>query len=488
MGENFNKIKKKTLLKAVIKCVVCGVAFGLFAAGAALLTLKLIGINLAFYVYLAIGVGAALLFGGLIFLVFKPNDKKLARQLDEKYGLNEKVQTALAFANAEGAVVEMQRWDVEERLASLPKTKFSLAKALPKIWHLVVIVVLSLALVLTASLLPAKYVPGSGSTNGGTQDIPFELKNEHLDGLDKLIENVEDSDFEQNLKASIVTLLKRLENNLFTMETVAEVNELVNGTMNKIDSLISGSYSYVKIATSLNAYDLYDFAAVVAKGVRVYRSYRFIEYAEVVEFMNSCGDEIAEVVEDEEEGLPPVFDALKNKKDEGESDNTAALIITALLASQVPSSDNLYQLFFNLARALSSDEGANEVQFEFNLEDELAHQAYFRIMRLYILNTLTTLFDLPPCADADFMPKKNDGDDEEGGDKTNQGGYGDGGWKNNFQVYDPRTGQYGNYMEILEDYFALVDEMLKNPDLSEEHQKIIETYFQILFSGDAAEK
>ena len=164
------------------------------------------------------------------------------------------------------------------------------------------------------------------------------------------------------------------------------------------------------------------------------------------------------------------------------------MIITALLASKVPSSDNLYQLFFNLARALSSEDGANEVQFEFNLEDELAHQAYFRIMRLYILNTLTTLFDLPPCADADFMPKKNDDEDEEGGDKTNQGGYGTGDWKNNFQVYDPRTGQYGNYMEILEDYFALVDEMLKNPDLSEEHQKIIETYFQILFSGDAAEK
>lgn len=489
MGENFEKIKKKTLQSAVIKCVVCGVSFGIFAAGVALLTLKIIGIYLAFYYYIAIGVGVALLAGGLSFLIFKPNEKRLAKQLDEKYGLQEKLQTALAFSQTSGAVIDMQRRDADERLGSLPNTGFSLAKALPKIWQYILIALLSVSIALTAFLLPSNYAQGAGSGGGGVvSEIPFELKNEHLDGLEELIENVEDSQFEDNLKASITTLLKRLENNLFTVETVSDADALVMGTINKIDSLIADAYSYIKIANSLATYDLYDFAVVVASAVRLYRSYRFVEYSEVKAYMASCSEEIVEVVENEEEGIPPVFKAIKEKKDKGEKDNTPALIITALLASNVSSSDNLYQLFFNLARSLSSAEGANEVQFEFQLEDEIANQTYFRIMRLYIVNTLTTLFDLPPCSDADFMPEKNKKDDEDDDKKTNEGGYGTGDWKNNFQVYDPRTGQYGNYMEILEDYFALVDEMLRSDGLTEEQQRIIDTYFQILFKGGPAEK
>lgn len=489
MGENFERIKKKTLLNAVIKCAVCGVSFGIFAAGAALLTLKLIGIHLAFYYYVAIGVGVALLAGGLSFLIFKPNEKRLAKRLDEEYGLQEKLQTALAFSQTSGAVIDMQRRDADARLASLPNTGFSLSKTLPKIWQFILIVLLAVSIALTAFLVPAKYAQGASSGGNGVQDTLFELKNEHIDGLEELIENVEDCEFGENLKASIVTLLNRLENNLFIAETMGEVGTLVNGTIDKIDSLITDSYSYVKISTFLAAYDLYDFAWVLAEGVRNYRSYRFIEYDEVKKYKEFCTEEIIEIVENEETGLPPVFKAIKENKKDGKSDNTPALIMTALMASKVSASDSLYQLFFNLARALASDDGANETQFMFHLEDEIVHQAYFRTMRLYIINTLTTLFELPPCSDPDFKPQKNGGDDEENNDPTRPGGYGDGEWKNNQEVYDPRTGQYGNYMDILKDYYALVDEMLRDPDLSEEHYKIIETYFEYLFNnGQTADK
>lgn len=488
MGENFEKIKRKTLLGAVIKCIVCGVSFGLFAAGAALLIFKLIGIQLAFYLYIAIGAGVALLAGGLAFLIFKPNEKALAKRLDNEYGLQEKTQTALAYAETSGSVIEIQRINADEILGTCLHTGFSLAKVLPQIWHLILIALLSVSIALAGFLLPPNYARGEGQGGGDVvHDVPFELKNEHLDGLEELIESVEDSQFEENLKASIVTLLTRLENNLFTVEMVSEADALVYGTINKIESLILDAYSYVKISTSLATNDQYDFAAILARGVRLYRSYRFVEYSEVKSYMLTCGEELSELVENEEEGLPAVFEAIKRRKKDGK-DNTPALIITALLASKVSASDSLYQLFFNLARALSSEDGANEVQFMFQLEDEIKHQTYFRIMRLYILNTLTTLFELPPCADPDFMPEKNNKGDDDGDGKTNEGGYGTGNWKNNLEVYDPRTGLYGKYMEILEDYYALVDEMLRSPDITKEQQKIIDTYFQILFSGQTTDK
>lgn len=490
MGGNFEKIKKKTLLLAVIKCIVCGVSFGLFAAGAALLTAKFIGIQLAIYLYIAIGAGVALLAGGLAYLIFKPNEKKLAKQLDNEYGLQEKTQTALAYAETSGSVIEMQRRDADERLGSLPDTGFSLAKVLSKSWQLILIALLSVSIALVGLLLPADYAQGEKQGEQDVvHDIPFELKNEHLDGLEKLIENVEDSQFEDNLKASIVTLIKRLENNLFTVEMMSEADALVNGTINKIESLISDAYSYIKIADSLATYEQYDFAAILAKGIRNYRSYRFVEYSEVISYMQTCGEELSELVENEEDGLPAVFEAIKRRKKEGE-DNTPALIVTALLSSKVSASDSLYQLFFNLARALSSEDGVNEVQFMFQFEDEIKHQTYFRIMRLYILNTLTTLFELPPCSDPDYMPTKPKMDDEEDGNKNPNGpAPGTGKWRFNYEVYDPRTGEYGNYMNILEDYFALVDEMLRSPDITKEQQKIIDTYFQYLFSnGQTAEK
>ena len=489
MGENFEKIKKKTLLKAVIKCAVCGVSFGLFAVGATLLALKLIGIPLAFYFYIAIGVGAAALVGGLTFLIFKPNEKKLAKQLDEKYGLGEKLQTALVFQSEQGAVIEMQRQDADERLASLPKQGFNLAKALPDIWQFILIAVLALSIALAAFIIPANYAQGSEDSGGGggvQQEIPFVMRDEYLDGLEELIENVKASDLDNNLKASIVTLLKRFENNLFIADYVSDVNSLLNSTISNIDKLITNAYSYVQIATALAHYDQYDFAKVIAESVRIYRTLRFVEYSEVEEYAQTCSDKIYEIIAKE---LNPVFEELKDKENVG---NTPALIFTAISASKVSSSDNLYQLFFTLARGLASEDGLSsgtKVQFEFNLADELARQSYMRVMRLYIFNVLTALFDLPAPTDPDFMPEEPSGDDDEDDDnKTNQGGYGTGDWKNNAQVYDPRTGQYGNYMDILEDYFALVDEMLRSPDLTEEQQKIIDAYFQILFSGNTAEK
>ena len=484
MGENFQKIKKKTLLGAVIKSAVCGVSFGLFAAGATLLALKLAGVYLAFYYYLIIGVVGAALCGGLAFFLFRPDDKKLAKRLDNEYGLGEKVQTALAFANESGAVVEMQRLDTEARLASLPKNRFSVAKALSKTWQLILIGVLAVAIAVTAFLIPATYVQGGENTgdSGEQQDAPFQLTNEILDGLDGLIADVKASELEDNLKGSIATLLTRLEQNLFTAVWQSEVNALVGSTITNINVAVNNAYSYDAIASALNSYDLYLLASTVANAARVYRSFRFIEYSDLEIYAEDCGEEIYEQIEI---GMDSFYEDI-----EEDAGTVPVLIITALTASKVSTTDKLYQLFYTLARGLASEAGPNKVQFALNLQDELAYQSYVRAARVYIFNVLGALFNYPVPEDPDFEVvdnrKTNGDDDDEDKDKDIDGGYGTGDWKNNAQVYDPRTGQYGNYMDILEDYYALIDEMLRGDTFTEEQQKIIEAYFQILFNGNTA--
>lgn len=480
MGENFQKIKKKSLHGAIIKSVVCGVSFGLFAVGAILLTLKLVGIPLAFYYYLLIGLGGALLCGGLAFLLFKPSDVKLAKKLDKEYGLKEKLQTALVYANEQGAVVEMQRADADERLAPIAHEKFNLTKWLPRIWQFIVVVVLAIAIAVTSFAVPAKYAQGGTNGGGGEgeQQIPFKLTDEILDGLDQLIAEVKETDIEDNLKSTIASLLQRLEDNLFTAQYVSEVNALLASTVSGINKAVDESYSYVTIANALNNFDNYYLAVTIADAARVYRTFRFGEFDDLGAYAEQCHDEIAEQITS---GMEYFYDSLGE-----DAGDVPALIITALTASKVSTSDKLYQLFMTFARGLASADGPNRVQFALNLEDEIARQTYIRATRVFVFNVLGAIFDYRMPSDPDLVienKQPEDGDE----DKTNQGGYGSGDWKNNVQVYDPRTGEYGNYMDILEDYYALVDEMLRSGELTEEQQKIIEAYFQILFSGNTAE-
>ena len=475
MGEGFKKLKRKSLRNAIIKSAVCGLSCGIFAACAILLAFKLLDISLNIAYYILIGVSTALICGNLTFIISRPTDKKLAQALDKKYALEERVQTALEFQGVSGTVVEVQRQDAENRLSSLPKAKFGqrVKQNFARVWQYFVIVVLAVAMAVAAMLVPAKSVEGGTIDSEPTvEETPFEMSEEQFSGLNAIIANVKASALQPEVKDSAVALLEELREDLSQAQWVSNMLSLVRTAITKIDKLFTNDCSYTRIANALVDLNQYKFAVIIADGVQVYKAYDLEDYEQIKTFEQERVNKVVEAIDD---SVTKELDALA--KDPG---NTPAEIYTALAASKIAETDALYSIFFDFAKGLAQDgvTSALKVNFNLALTNELARQAYTCAVKRYVILNLGNLFDIGVPDDPDFIVT----DDSD--DKTNQGGYGDGSWKHDYSIYNPYTGEYENYMDVLADYYAIVDAMLRDPEqYTEEQIRIIRTYFEILFSG-----
>ena len=485
MGESFKKFKIKSLLIALLKSAVCGLSLGLIAAGAVALALKLAGIDFAVYLYVLIGLGLALLGGGLSFLLFRQSDLKIAKNIDERYGLDEKVQTALLYASEQGAVVEMQRQQTEACLATLPKLKLGFATTLSKIWQFILAGVLAVAIPVAAIVIPAKSVQGStidNTVDNEEEDKPFIPTEDQFDAMLELIVNVKASDLDASLKESVVKELNNVLLQFPLLEWESDLKLLLKNSYARIENHVSTSYSYTKIATSLSQCFLYSLGKVVADGVNKYSTYKLNEYKDIKFLSETIGDEIVKLVEVE---IDDAFDVIT-----ADISGAQTLIFTALVGSKVAASDPLYGILFNFARGLTDITGNLPSQLkltlQISLEEEIARQAYIRAMKVFVFNRLDEIFGIKGPVDVPFELQDygTGGDDGDDDDKTNSGGYGTGDWKTNLQIYDPKDGKYKNYMDLIAEYWAIVEDMLRQPDkYTKEQINAIYEYFQILYNG-----
>lgn len=501
MGEGFEKLKKQRLQSVFIKSAVCGVSFGLFAVGAVLLALKLAGIPLNVLFYVLIGVGAAAAAGGVTFLILKPADKKLAKELDAEYCLDEKVQSALAFQGAEGAVAEMLQTDTNQRLLNLPKQRFNFKK----VWQFFLIGLLSVAVILSALLVPSKFVQGESEED---ENAPYALTEKQMDDLLELIEDVKTSSLEESIRGGAVNSLNKLLNNLTFAESNGEMKTFVNGSIQEIEKLIKTPLSYKSIANALGGLGQNELARMIADGAQVYKDYALVSMEKVEEFYSG---RVAAVTEKLNTTLTKFFDSLQQEEEseteeadgpeDGESGDaggsadsviarTFTDIYTALTLSGVDEDDLLHSALFEFARGLARGEGrltnATALRFDLEFNNALAEQAYRLAINLYIADRLRVIFGLSIPADENFVPIYSNGNS--GGNENEgptQGGYGKGDmlYGSDDAVYDPSTGEYVKYGELFNDYYAIVEELLREGNLTEEQQAVIRAYFEILLSG-----
>lgn len=179
VSDAFLKVKKKFLLGAIAKSAICGISFGLLAVGILLLVIKTSGIPFNFIWYIVAGVGCALVCGVITFLFLKPGNRRVAKTVDEEYGLKEQVQTSLAFSRDSGDVVLMQRERAESAIGALPRRKIKFSK----IWQYIVIIFVAVALAVAGILVPGKKSKGStgeGGEPGITVDRSHIVKVEQL--------------------------------------------------------------------------------------------------------------------------------------------------------------------------------------------------------------------------------------------------------------------------------------------------------------------
>lgn len=503
MGENFSKIKRKYFWAALVKSAICGAAIALLAVGAVLLALKIGKTPIAAGYYVLIALGGLLLGGGIAFLILMPTGKKVAARLDREYALGERVQTALEYEGRKGAVLELQRQDTEAALAVLPRRKLTFAK----IWQYVVISALALALAFTAFFYPATPVAGVPSED----DAPFSVSQFQMSRLQTLIDNVKASYLEEELKWDTVYELEDLFDALVVATTVGELRTLVLGAADGVSEVLRSTSIHEPLVVALNAQKLGGYATTLTASARLYREVTILSFEQTNIFYRERFDhlknvlrvpvsKLREALEEAAEGDAVFADVLTDE---------AATVTAALTLSHIDTESLLYGAFAQFAVGLTAIslagyESAEEAEaaldtlygrYTADVSDAMEEIAYDLVMNNYVANTLSSIFGvvLPPTGEEEENgPGSSSGGDvtdpSEGEDDPNGSGGALGGgefqYPGNDEVYDPDSGEYVHYGELLDHYKSIIIEMLARGEITAEQAKYILDYFEIL-SGSA---
>lgn len=505
MSENFYKIKKKHLVWAIIKSLICGISFGLAVVGILLLALKLSAINFAVLYYVLIGIGAAIVGGGIAFmLLFRPTDKKVARRTDDDYKLNERVQTTLAYSDKEGTMVQLQREDTEEKIKSLPRRKFSFAR----IWRYCVVLVVALAIGAAGIFVPAKEAVGDVFVD--PDSTPRKVTQEERDGVIELIADVRNSYLEDNIKSSVVAVLEVLLSDLDAVNTEGTLARAVNTAIDNSGIILSSTLSYVRIGAALSEADQPYMGQAITDGGNVYKYYKLTISDEARAFYAESYDATNAKVS---KGLSSMRSNLAVSESNDLSpklDELSTSIDTALTASQIATTNSLYSLLVAFNRNIASikadvDRGMAMVDVQEEINDLMATftidltytvstQAYNAAMKVFISNRLKTIFKYTGLEDAIPDPDKQGGSDTPGAgedkdpDGVDPGGDGSGGqgktdYGSDDKVWVPGVG-YKPYGEIINDYYNLINMYLRSDELTEEQKNMIRAYYDILFGSN----
>ena len=497
MGESFKAQKRKYLISAVIKSVVCGISFGLFALGVVLLALKLSEIRLDAVYYVAITVFSALFAGGLAFLILRPTDKKVAKKLDGEYSLDERVQTALAFAGQQGTIIELQRQDAENTLKTLPRQKIKISR----LWQYALAFLLAVALAIAAIVIPAKQTVVEGDE---INDTPYTVSEYELAVLKELVSDIKKSSLKPQEKGDTADKVEKLIENLKNAKTEIEKNSAVNIAVSDIAAVYTKSNSYIQIAAAMLEKRELHLSQAIISGARAFRTLPFTEYEQAETYYYLRYDTTSSAVAEPIEKFRAQFSVTLEDGFAGACAQTAMSIMNALAAVEVEN-DGLYTVLESLGKSLQNlsqgdladDENIQEqvagifAPFVISFCDELALQSYSGAMNRFVGNVIKALFGLPvdgPESDGQSSGSSGEGSGGSGGGDTDpdqsgsSGGVGSGEHERagEDEVYDPFTKQYVKYYEALARYQRIVDELKSSGKLTEQQQNMIDTYYRIL--------
>ncbi|MDE6691100.1 MAG: hypothetical protein K2K04_03935 [Clostridia bacterium] len=538
MGQSFEKLKKKTLLAAILKSVIVGLSLGIFVVGVLLLAFKLgkvdftrtlnipiLGsINFFWALLIPVGLGVALIAGGICIAFMLPTDKKIAVKYDAEFGLNEKLQTMVEFAHVESDMHTLQREDALERLnnAPSPKVRFS------RIWYFLLIAIIAVAIFFTGLILPRATQKGTGSNPpaGGPPELPtvdpdaFDYSLEMQTKMDDLVNFVRESALEEDFRREVVDRLVALNKTLIETETKTAMLAEVTGAVQYIDDLIYSTNSFLTLSNEMAEVD-----PELSKGIKQ----GFISYKGKVmdgmteNYVKTLGLEIGDYIESTmEDYVTASFTALmvsqtpldgsKNLKD-ALTEYTASLD-GALTISVIDETDALYDSFNKLYRSLRTIRGMitqpattadsilwsrmkeNFGIYRTNAVAALRVQSFKCIMEVFVRQWLEDLFNVSiPLNElyAEIVytpgdaPGTGDGTGDGSGSGSGGGGVGDGEQKfgTTEKTYDPIADkQVQLSSEILKKY----EQAIGSGNLTPEMEQFLSAYLYYLNTGTGKTK
>ncbi len=508
MNDQFTKFKKRITVHAVIESSVIALAAALIVVAAVLLPLSLQEIYLNPGIYVAIGLGAAVLCGGTAALFLFPTEKRVARRLDKDLVMHEKVQTLVAYSSSEDSMAVIQRADTNDRLAAagLKTVKFK------RLWQCAVSSAVAVILFVVAVVMAIIGAPEAPPVLAGINEYM-------IVGLNNIISVVNKSAMEKTPKEQTVAELEQLKTSIEPYVNSQIEQEVLFGnvinTMLDIDEIVDATINAEPIGLSLreNTGDtlLLELGAHIASLNRETTGTGFNSI--IGTFKNQKSDS-----EDEEEApamtsarqselavayslclddalnqpefkqvadctiareiirLGEMFDAIPQKITElstaGEADKD---IVNSII--------DYVELTVNGVQKDADEEAAPGIAENISLA--LANQINNRNVFNDVVSRLQQLFGIPDNIMPDFgEPITDIAPSEEGGDSESGGaGRGDELYGSDSEIYDYDEDDYVKYGSVLEEAMALIRQLYEGESLSAEDLEVLDRFMQILNTG-----
>ncbi len=472
MDNGFKKFKRKIRAGAVLRSVLAGFSLGLIAVAALWLVAKLTAADPDFMRFGLIGGGVALV-SFVIFLIFQlPTDRRLAKRLDNKLELHEKVQTMIAFRGDNSEMVQLQREDTQRILMQTPGKKARSKSA----WLVTILPVLACICLAVTFIVPAKGVeppPAPVETWLMTDVTEQSLKD--------LIKYVESSGMQNVPKGQIVSELQSLLSKLKTVTKKTDMQQTVVSSITKIHAYALPCHIHVNSVKALKS-STNDVLVKLGSGING-MNYGLLTTAVQTEMFAALKVENKQEVAGTLAGGIEL--AVDHSKEAADHPLAAALLQTAQMLRTV--TDDM------------TEEAVKELLSDID-QDVLALALKQPIIDVtveqYTINQLMYIFSIPQT----MIPQEildsfetgtidgetSDGKDDEDHPTTGSGGRGDGEFEvgSDDMIFDPNSGELGQkvvYGQVIRDYSPVFDELMREGDVPEDLAEMANKYISILF-------
>ena len=483
MGNEFLRFSHKIEIESLIKRLIISISISLLAVGIPLLILKLLQINIPFWIYIIIGV-VSFIISFLFSYLFKPSEIKKARRIDKEFNLNEKVLTMVEYQNKEGFMLDIQREDTNNRLKDIP-TK-NLKFKISYIYGILLLV--SVGVSLTSFVLPVKAEE--------LPDIPpvpdkdYDEDEYTIQRIKELIDEVKKSNCnkEYKIKASsnLTNLIPKIEKATLESEMKASVLECID--LNYLALIPSNSHILIydnalKLASTANG----KYFAETIKDLNIDKLTSFA--GKIKDLLNvDLNKGIAELIEIREESK----DLLERSvlKDSYGSDELYLAIINYGVAAGVGAinlksgQEDLNATFKRLDEAVIELKNAMSMQI---CNNKMAEYLDAELKILFAIKDENELLPDTEPTNPDIEDPIDPTESEENGD--NDGGMGDGEiiFGSDDLFFDPDLG-YVKYGEIIDKYRALIESDIRDGILTPEMIEFYRDYFDKLSKAKVEER
>ncbi len=468
MDNGFRKFKRKIRLSAILRALLMGVSLGIIAVAAQWLLAKLTFADPDFIRYGLIGGGIALV-AFVIFVVFMlPTDKRLAKRLDDKLQLHEKVQTMIAFRKDDSEMAQLQRETTQQLLMQTPTKKARSKTA----WLSMILPVIAVACMVVTIVVPAQANPSvNPEENAGWFLSVYDEQK-----MQALIEYVQTSGMQDEPKQGIVAELQDLLAELKVIKKKVVMQETVLKSIEQIHKIAKPCHTHTKVITALeNSLN----EQVKKMGNRI----GTLQHSNVTSYMK----ELLTVL---------------NVDNRAEAATKLSESLTKALEASGDTEENpLYKAFADFAAALAAvtaETSERELQEMLKTHEDALVKAVKQPgtdveVEKYTINRLLSIFGIPSTelpsdilnsfGDGDISGKPSDPNENDSDKPTGQGGAGDGAMKYgaNDDIYDPALDTQVPYGEVIQQYQQIIYDLILDGNISPELEEMLTDYLAILY-------